>query len=933
MSDQTDTAVHGWKWRVILSVLLLLLAGYFVRSMVLGEGNIAERLADVAGSDVRGVLLTLSGNGAIVDRSQLEKWRSEQGPQGEKGEQGEQGPQGPPGPAGEDGIDGQSGCSGGECVDLQQQTPGVSQTGHVNVSGTLRAGAIRQSGNHVCDDSNNCDYQPAGAYFVQGGNSFSALATLGTNDNNALALETGGTERVRVDTGGNVGIGTTAPVEPLHVSGNIFSSGNLTLEGGRVTIGTAATAGDITLHEGSGETGTLKVADLSQDTDYTVPDPGSASDEICLVALGNCAGSGSGVTTSGGTPDRVAKFTQSQNIEDSSIVDDGQTLGVDAGVNLNVDSGSLAVDSTDDRVGLGTTTPANRLTVSGSADITANLGIGTGSPSVALDVSGSGAFGSTVTGADAAASSEFVTLGQLNDGSDSSTDAFLQGGNSFGTLATLGTNDNNALALETGGTERVRIDTGGQVGIGTSSPGRALDIAGDMRVRGNDIQFGAGESLSAGTHFNVKSDSGYLDFRTGSSTWGYIFRQNGDITDWANLEAADSYVGLSSNSKNPQLAVTDSGNVGIGTTSPGTRLEVAGAANYRYERTGGITSNTTITRENQIVGGDSSGGAFTITLGSGMVKDGAWLAIVDEGGSAGTNPITIDTEGSETINGNSSVSLSTNREAVVLFSDGTDWFIRSRYGGGGLVDYAEYFGSKDDSVQPGDIVVPDPSHTPDQTGRADNKAFVKKSTRSYQKGLMGIVSTSPHEAIGRNLLDATDNPRPVALSGRVPVKVTDEGGPIETGDYITSASREGYGMKATQAGPVVGRALEPHAGGAGVIVVLVDNSYYTPPTAQQLQERTVTNLRVQEEAVFERELRLEGGIAGNQRTRGRVTVPAGETAARHSFAEPFEERPFVVASPATRAVRYRVETDRDGFTIHLPAKPEKPLEFTYMIQQ
>jgi len=132
---------------------------------------------------------------------------------------------------------------------------------------------------------------------------------------------------------------------------------------------------------------------------------------------------------------------------------------------------------------------------------------------------------------------------------------------------------------------------------------------------------------------------------------------------------------------------------------------------------------------------------------------------------------------------------------------------------------------------------------------------------------------------------------------------------------------------------VVGKALEPHAEGEGVIVVLVDNTYYTPPITQQLQERTATNVRVQEKGVFGGDIHLEGSIAGNQRTRGRVTVPAGETTARHSFAEAFAERPFVVASPATRAVRYRVETDREGFTIHLPSKPEKPLEFTYMIQQ
>jgi len=55
--------------------------------------------------------------------------------------------------------------------------------------------------------------------FVQNGNSFGATALLGTNDNQNLQLETSGSVRMTISSSGNVGIGTTAPLARLHISG------------------------------------------------------------------------------------------------------------------------------------------------------------------------------------------------------------------------------------------------------------------------------------------------------------------------------------------------------------------------------------------------------------------------------------------------------------------------------------------------------------------------------------------------------------------------------------------------------------------------------------------------------------------------------------------------------------------------------------------
>ncbi|MDO8621131.1 MAG: hypothetical protein Q7R31_02525, partial [Candidatus Levybacteria bacterium] len=87
-----------------------------------------------------------------------------------------------------------------------------------------------------------------------------------------------------------------------------------------------------------------------------------------------------------------------------------------------------------------------------------------------------------------------------------------------------------------------------------------------------------------------------------------------------------------------------------------------------------------------------------------------------------------------------------------------------------------------------------------------------KSSVSYDPNIIGIVSVASEatdfNSIGYNIKEG-DNPQPIALSGRVKVKVSLENGPIKVGDRVTTSSVPGVGMKATKFGMAVGIALEP----------------------------------------------------------------------------------------------------------------------------
>jgi len=122
-------------------------------------------------------------------------------------------------------------------------------------------------------------------------------------------------------------------------------------------------------------------------------------------------------------------------------------------------------------------------------------------------------------------------------------------------------------------------------------------------------------------------------------------------------------------------------------------------------------------------------------------------------------------------------------------------------------DYMEMYAA-DVGLQLGDVVALSTNFVTTQDGNSIPK--LSKATSAYQTGLVGVISDSTQigdfNSIGHNVEDA-DNPLPLALSGRVLIKVTNANGDIHVGDKLTSSNIPGVAMLATEEGPTIAIAM------------------------------------------------------------------------------------------------------------------------------
>jgi hypothetical protein len=166
-----------------------------------------------------------------------------------------------------------------------------------------------------------------------------------------------------------------------------------------------------------------------------------------------------------------------------------------------------------------------------------NVGIGTTSPASQLHLYGaSGATGEIRL---ESSNGKAFTIGST--------------GTSYGSANNLIIYDINAS------TERLRIDTNGNVGIGVTNPSRELVVAGNVGLSGsNTYIFGGDNEILAG-----QDGSGYY-FATGNG-------QN--LTKPVFIGDNNSYIRFQSGDAE-RMRITSSGEVGIGTSNPETNLHI-----------------------------------------------------------------------------------------------------------------------------------------------------------------------------------------------------------------------------------------------------------------------------------------------------------------------------------------------------------------------
>ncbi|MFA6585006.1 MAG: immunoglobulin-like domain-containing protein, partial [Candidatus Paceibacterota bacterium] len=514
------------------------------------------------------------------------------------------------------------------------------------------------------------------------------------------------------------------------------------------------------------------------------------------------------------------------------------------------------------RIGLGSTTPGSLLSISNSRTTAANtplftiasttngtatstfmtvlangnVGIGTTSPAESLSTSGRLYVGGTGT---STIENNLHVMGTLKVGTGS---LYLTGTGISSTDGSLGLSSGTATStfangLTIGTNKFVVQQTSGNVGIGTADPLSPLHVVGDLGTGNMPTAQGAflGIISSYAGMQLYGSSGGLIDFNDASG-------EDADFRIWEH----SGRFSMGNGTSGEDITILSSGYVGVGTSSPMSRLSIASSvgaqltlaydttnyANFTVNSLGGLTIAPSVTNATTTIGG------------------GDQAMVIDSLGNVGigtTSPYARLSVVSSVTDNSDAFVISTTTSGAIFRVTGygdvrADGSIYSPVAlQSGSADYAEYFYTDDIDLKSGEAVCVDTSQ----------KNAVKRCDRAADNNLMGIVSTKPG-FIGNAKEEYKNNPnyKLIAMLGQIPAFVSAENGPIISGDSLTAASSTpGYVMRADPGDPTVGVALEPLAEGEGKINVLISrrNKSLVVEQVESMVADRVANMKIEDQ--------------------------------------------------------------------------------------
>ncbi len=387
-------------------------------------------------------------------------------------------------------------------------------------------------------------------YWSLTGNTGTSASTnfIGTTDAVDFVVKTNNAARMRIKSNGFVGINTTAPTERLHVVGNFY------LNGAFMPGGLAGTSGYILTSAGAG-------------TSPTWTNPNS----LAWALTGN-----NGTTASAnfiGTTDNVSLRFRTNNVQ-RAIID---SIG-NVGIGLNNPSYALSVLSASNPLYLSGVQATAAFTT--DSLLTIYNGVVKGAPFSSL-------------------TSNFWSL--TGNSSTSASTNFI------------GTTDAIDFVAKTNNTERMRIlgaasgsSKAGWIGMGITPPRSSLDVTGNFTNK-NVITI-QNTSSSGYSSVDMMDNLGNLvgTFGYGNSGTGAFFGS----TDYFSTYNHDFVMNINSGSYNFFMNGT-TGNIGINSSSPSAKLDVAGT--FKLGSSGTVLTN--------IIKGTGSLIGFTISgIGTTTIK-------------------------------------------------------------------------------------------------------------------------------------------------------------------------------------------------------------------------------------------------------------------------------------------------------------------------